>query len=492
MQKRDGLAEKLSREPPIVSGRPPPHDLEAEAAVICAMMLTEGGKPEELAVPTVRGMLEPSDFYSQAHELVVEAIFWLSDRNIDADVLMVKNRLDELGQLRAVDISYLASLLDSTPAIYNVAQHAKIVRDFARLRAAIQVCGHFGAVGYTVKSNESSAYLDELAGAVFKVVQDEATSPIIKLDEAVDGVEQRLNSDEQSVELRGMLTKYSKLDEKYRMRLGDLTIIGARPGMGKTSFALNVATNVAGTDPATLGEDLPSGVAILSLEMPREQVATKMVCSAASVSVYVALNQPAELSQPDRDSLTEAAGMLRPLPIWIDDTPGLTLGHVRAKLQLMSQKAKQAGSVLRLAIIDYLQLMAGDKRMSREQQLSEISRGLKTLAKQMKIHIIALSQLNRSVETQKIPIPSLAHLRESGALEQDADSVLFIYRHDYYVSKGMVEPDEELKGCAMIIVEKQRNGPSGTILLRFAGFSTTFYTLPDRDFDREEFQRGPD
>ena len=360
------------------------------------------------------------------------------------------------------------------------------MRNLRRVRLIIQACHHFAAHGYSVNANEAEGYIDELGAALFKLVQKPEQSPIVKLDEAVADFERRVQSDEQSVALRGLKTGYPDLDRKYRMRIGDFTIAAGRPGMGKTSFALNVAVNVAAMDPAELGEEQAIGIAVMSLEMPREQIAARMVCSAGAVSVYLVLNEPERLSLEAHTSLDTAASMLEPLPIWIDDTPGLSLPALRAKLQLIAQKAKANGTPMRLAVIDYLQLMSGDRRMSREQQLSEISRGLKTIAKQLGIHVLALSQLNRGVETRRPPIPSLADLRESGALEQDADSVILFYRHDYYAKKGVVEERADLRGIAQVIIEKQRNGPTGTVLLRFAGSSTTFYSLQPGELEQQE------
>jgi len=490
-QQVDRLREKLERDPPVIKGRVPPHELDAEAAVISALLLDHSSlAADRLALPKVRTVLEPTDFYSDANRVITEAIYWLADRDMPYDVLTVKNRLDEVELLQRVGgASYLGQLIDATPAVANVVSHANIVRNLRRVRMVAQACHHFGSHSYDVKANEAERFIDELGEHVFKLVQKPEQSPIVKIDEAVEDFERRVQSDEQSVALRGLRTGYTDLDVKYRMRIGDLTIAAGRPGMGKTAYALNLAVNVAAMDPKELCEEAHAGVAIMSLEMPKEQVTARMVCSAGAVSVYLVLNEPHKLDKHAHASLDSAARMISPLPIWIDDTPGLTLPALRAKLQLIAQKAKANGTPLRLAVIDYLQLMAGHSRMSREQQLSEISRGMKTLAKQLGIHILALSQLNRGVETRKPPIPSLADLRESGALEQDADNVLLFYRHDYYAKKKMVEENPMLKDIAQLIIEKQRNGPTGSILLRFAGMSTTFYTLAPsehpQDYDDE-------
>ena len=480
--RRDSLAQKLEREPPALAGRVPPHDLDTEAAVLSALML------DEKRVAEVRALLEPIHCYSDANRMILAAVYWLADRNMSHDVLTVAEHLRQEEQIQRIGgASYLGQLVDATPAVANIAAHAMIVRNLWQVRRAIRACQHFAAAGYDMRANEAEGFCDRLAAEMFEIVQRPAQSPIVKLGEVVGQLERKVTSDDRNVELRGLSTTYADLDRKYRMRLGDVTIVAGRPGMGKTSYALCAALNVAGADPAELGETLPSGVAVMSLEMPREQVAARKVCVAASVSIYRLLNEPDQLTEAELAAVDRGARLVEGLPIWIDDTPALTLAALRAKLQLIAQKAKANGSPLRLVVIDYLQLMKGDNRASREQQISEISRGLKEIAKAMRVHVIALSQLNRAVEQRKPPVPMLSDLRESGSIEQDADAVLMFYRPDYYVKKGLIEERPDMRNMAQVIIEKQRNGPTGTVLLRFNGSSTAFFSLSPHDYpDRHD------
>jgi replicative DNA helicase len=275
---------------------------------------------------------------------------------------------------------------------------------------------------------------------------------------------------------------------------GDLTIVAARPGMGKTSFVLNVAVNVASprqresaTDPNQRWEEPGRGVAVFSLEMPREQIANRMVCSEGRVDVSKV--RTGFLAPSDWSKLTQAASFLGSLPIWIDDSPGLSILELRAKVRRLQAEFDQPEAPGRraqrigLVIIDYLQLMKGrDGAQSREQEISEISRGLKGLAKELKVPVIALSQLNRAVETrsEKSKRPQLSDLRESGAIEQDADNICFIYRDDYY------NQDSAERAIAELIIAKQRNGPTGTAKVRFDREFTRFDNLAEGEYPDDE------
>jgi replicative DNA helicase len=296
--------------------------------------------------------------------------------------------------------------------------------------------------------------------------------------------------------ITGVSTGFSRYDDMTAgLHDGDLTIIAARPGMGKTSFVLNMAANVASPksreaaeDPNERWEEAGTGCAVFSLEMPREQLANRMLCSEARVDV--SKMRTGHLNQQDWSSLTQAASFLSNLPIWIDDSPSLTILDLRAKVRRLQsdfdivdgegRRTRRLGVV----VVDYLQLMKGrDGAPSREQEISEISRGLKALAKELKVAVIALSQLNRAVETrsEKSKRPQISDLRESGAIEQDADNICFIYRDDYYNREASEEPN-----VAELIIAKQRNGPTGTAKVRFDHQYTRFDNLADGEYMDDE------
>jgi replicative DNA helicase len=340
-------------------------------------------------------------------------------------------------------------------------------------------------------------FIDGAEQAVYQLArtpQGTATQPIAQVLKAA--FEQITAAAERGDRITGISTGYEKLDAKTAgLHDGDLSIIAARPGMGKTSFVLNVAVNVAsprtvsspGPDQAGHGverHDPGFGAAVFSLEMPREQLATRMVCSEGRVDVGK-LRQ-GFLQPDDWRRLTEAASYLSTLPLWIDDTPAISLLELRAKVRRIQAEYDRPpsegnpGRRIGLVVIDYLQLMKGrDGVSSREQEISEISRGLKQLAKELKVAVIALSQLNRAVETRttKDKRPQLSDLRESGAIEQDADNIIFIYRDEYYNPETTNH-----KGIAEIIVAKQRNGPTGKVLTRFTSSCTRFDNLAPGDY----------
>ena len=481
------------REPPIVAGRVPPHDLDAEAAVLSAILLKRD------ALDQVAELLKPENFYSEANGKIFEAAVELATKSQPIDTVQIASWLRDRERLAQIGgPAYLAQIVDATPAVAHVQAHAKTVREKWRLRRLIAECQRISAEGYGDVGGVQE-FIDGAEQSVYELARTVETSNAQPLSVVLRAAfEQISKAAERGDRITGISTGYGKLDEKTAgLHDGDLSIIAARPGMGKTSFVLNLAVNVASPRKITMpGPEEPGyggeterqepghGVAVFSLEMPREQLATRMVCSEGRVDVGKL--RGGHLGAEDWRRLTEAASFLSVLPIWLDDTPAIGLLEVRAKVRRMQAEYNRAASEgqperrLGLVVIDYLQLMSGRQGVSsREQEISEISRGLKQLAKELRVPVIALSQLNRAVETRttKDKRPQLSDLRESGAIEQDADMIIFIYRDEYYNPETT-----EQRGIAELIIAKQRNGPTGKVLTRFTSSCTRFDNLDPRDY----------
>ncbi|MGK4002298.1 replicative DNA helicase [Sorangium sp. So ce1036] len=489
MERRGARPQRI--EPPIVAGRVPPHDLDAEAAVLSAILLHRD------ALDRVLEILKAEHFYSEANSRIYEAAQELAAAGTPIDIVSVASWLRDRERLAQVGgAAYLAQLADATPAVAHVAAHARVVYEKWRVRQLIATCQRVAAEGYG-DVGVVQEFIDGAEQAVYQLArtpQGTTTQPLAQVLKAA--FEQITAAAERGDRITGISTGYEKLDAKTAgLHDGDLTIVAARPGMGKTSFVLNLAVNVAsprtvsspGPDEAGHGVERHEpgfGAAVFSLEMPREQLATRMVCSEGRVDVGK-LRQ-GFLQPDDWRRLTEAASFLSTLPIWIDDTPAISLLELRAKVRRIQAEYDRppgdgsSGRRVGLVVIDYLQLMKGrDGVSSREQEISEISRGLKQLAKELKVAVIALSQLNRAVETRttKDKRPQLSDLRESGAIEQDADNIIFIYRDEYYNAETTNQ-----KGIAELIVAKQRNGPTGKVLTRFTSSCTRFDNLAPGDY----------
>ena len=428
--------------PPVIEGRVPPHDLDAEAAVLSAVML------DPSALDKVLEFLKPDHFYSEAHRRIFEACVELRTVGQPVDVVQVgtflKNR-DRIAQIGGM--GYLSEILNAAPAVSNVAAYGRTISEKFRVRQLIATCQRVSAEGY-LDYGEAQAFIDNAEQSIYQLARTPESSSVERL---LDVMKKSFKALTEAMQRGDRITGTASGFERYDrltagLHPGDLTIVAARPGMGKTSFVLNVATNVASpksresaADPTQRWEDQGVGVAVFSLEMPREQIANRMVCSEGKVDVGK-LRQ-GFLSPQDWSRLTQAASYLGSLPIWIDDSSSLSILELRAKvrrLQSEYDRTDDTGKKVRrigLVVVDYLQLMKGrEGAQSREQEISEISRGLKALAKELYLPVIALSQLNRAVETRsdKSKRPQLSDLRESGAIEQDADNIVFIYRDVYY------------------------------------------------------------
>jgi len=483
-----------------VQGRVPPHDLDSEAAVLSAILL------ERDALDKVLEALKPEYFYSEANRRIFEAALELSTRGVPVDIVSVAGTLRDHERLAQVGGSaYLAQLVDSVPSVAHVETYARRVREKWRIRQLIATCQRVSAEGYG-DVGEVQAFVDGAEQAIYEIARTPEATSVQRIEPIIRSVfEQITELARRGERITGVPTGFERLDAKTAgLHEGELTIVAARPGMGKTSFVLNVAVNVAspktvagagtesGLDDLGAGEarEEPGlGVAVFSLEMPRDQLASRMVCAEGRVDV--GKMRQGFLQDKDWNNLTQAASFLYRLPIWIDDTPSLGVLELRAKvrrLQAEYNRPKPDGGIGRrigLVIVDYLQLMSGSEyTSSREQEISEISRGLKRLSKELRVPVIALSQLNRAVETRgtKDKRPQLSDLRESGAIEQDADNIIFIYRDDYY------EADSEERGIAELIVAKQRNGPTGKIKVRFEAAYTRFDNLAPDMYDQASEQ----
>jgi replicative DNA helicase len=469
-------------------GRVPPHDLDAEAAVLSAVLLSEGAFDE------VQEILEPEQFYSEANRRVYEAVVELSRMQVAVDIVSVAGWLRSRERLEQVGgSSYLAQLSDATPAVAHVATHAKTVREKARLRRLIGTCQKYAAGGYG-DCGDVQGYIDETEQAVFDIARVSSGTAVQPLRDAIHRAFEILAAAaKRGGAITGMSTGFVELDKRCAgLHPGDLYIIAGRPGMGKTSFVLNMAVNVARArrvDTEDGEAEAPGyGVAFFSLEMPVEQLASRILASEGRVDVSKI--RSGQIPREDWNKLTEAAAMLGRVPLFLDDTPAISLLDLRARIRRLQAEITRATSdgpkaeKLGVIVIDYLQLMSGRRDAgSREQEISEISRGLKQLAKEMKVAVIALSQLNRSVETRttKDKRPQLSDLRESGAIEQDADTIMFIYRDEYYFEDS---PDH---GIAEVIIAKQRNGPTGKIRVRFESAYTRFDNLAPDDYDFDDY-----
>jgi replicative DNA helicase len=478
-------------------GRVPPHDLDAEAAVLSAVML------DVFALDRVLEFLKPEHFYSEAHRRIFEAAVDLRASGKPVDVVQIGTWLKDRGRIAQIGgMGYLTEVLNAAPAVANVAAYGRTIREKSRIRQLIATCQRVSAEGY-LDYGEAQTFIDSAEQAVYDIARTPETSSVEKLiDVMKKAFKQMQDANARGDRITGMATGFTKYDGLTAgLHQGDLTIVAARPGMGKTSFVLNVAANVAQprgrelvSDPSQKWEEPGNGVVIFSLEMPREQLANRMICSEARVDVSKV--RKGMLSPGDWSKLTQAAAYLGSLPIWIDDSPALSILELRAKVRRLQAEYDRAssglgpggeerpGKKIGLVVVDYLQLMRGHEYVnSREQEISEISRGLKGLAKELHLSVVALSQLNRAVETrtEKHKRPQLSDLRESGAIEQDADNICFIYRDDYYNREASTEPN-----IAELIIAKQRNGPTDTVRVRFDHAYTRFDNLAESEYPEDD------
>ncbi len=431
----------------------PPQQLEAEQSLLGGILLDNAGLPS--AMETLTG----DEFYRDAHRIIFRVIQELFERNEPVDLVTVVSLLSEKNKLEAVGgATYLASLVESVPSATNVPAYAKIVNEKALLRRLIQAANEINSWCYGGGKNVEEI-LDHAESVIFAITENRLRSSYSSIK---DIVKKSIESIERFQEHREMVTgvpsHFTDLDKLTAgFQPSDLIIVAARPSMGKTAFALNIARNAA------LASGVPVG--FFSLEMSREQLAMRLLCSEGRVDSHKI--RTGFLSQQECGKLLSAAGIFMEAPIFIDDTPSISTLELRAKARRM-----KADRGLGLVVVDYLQLMRGrESSERREQEISDISRTLKGLAKELNVPVIALSQLNRKVEERNNKRPLMSDLRESGAIEQDADVIAFIYRDEVY---NPTTPD---KGIAEIIIGKQRNGPTGEVKLAFIDAYTRFENL---------------
>lgn len=447
-----------------MSGRLPPHDDEAERVLLSAVLLD----PEVFW--QVHTLLTAECFYAEAHRLIFAAVVALQARGSAVDHVTVAAWLRSEGKLDAAGgTATLHDLTLVTPAFANAAEHALTVRDRWRQRQLLHTLERRATEAYDERLSVQ-AFADEVEADVFQIASDrgvEATSQLVR-EACAEAAEKLEFAHDNPGALAGLPTGLSDLDGHVSgLHDGDLTYVAGRPGMGKSTLALGFAARVARPDASGTSA---GSVAVFSLEMPRDQVALKLAAAEARVNVSEA--RAGGLDKHTRARLLEALGVVSSWPMLVDDTPAVTLLHIRGACRRYAASERRAGRQLRLVVVDYLQLMKGRKgATNREQEIGEISRGLKELAKELECPVVALSQLNRECEKRPDKRPRASDLRDSGSIEQDADMILLVYRHEVYFD------DENERGKAEVIIGKFRHGPTGTIAVQFHGAQSRFSDL---------------
>ena len=429
----------------------PPHDDEAEQAVIGSMLTDKD------AVVSAIEVLKSDDFYRNDNSIIYDAVMSIYAKGEPIDIITLKDELTSMGKLEAVGgLEYLASLPEKVPTTANASKYVKIVEEKSLLRSLIKTANELIQLGYS-QNEEIETLMDSAEKKIFDIMQRKSQKGYESIkDILVDSFTELQELYNNKQHITGVATGFIDLDNKTAgFHKSDLILIAARPAMGKTAFALNIATN------ASISSNTP--VVVFSLEMSKEQCANRILCAQAMVDSSKV--QKGDISDDEWTKLAMASGELSESSgIFIDDTPGITVAEIRAKCRKLKIE-KNIG----LVVIDYLQLISGSgKTSSREQEIAEISRSLKILAKEIDVPVIALSQLSRAPEARTDHRPMLQDLRESGSIEQDADMVMFIYRDDYY------NPQSEQTNIAEIIIAKNRSGPVGTVELLWMPSYTKF------------------
>ncbi|MBF0264755.1 MAG: replicative DNA helicase [Gammaproteobacteria bacterium] len=441
----------------------PPHSIDAEQSILGGLLLSND------AWDNIVDIIAEHDFYRHDHRLIFQSIKKLIDKSQPCDVITLSDYLKQTNQLdEAGGFSYIGNLAENTPSAANIKAYANIVREHSILRQLIQVGTEITDSAYNNEGRDSKELLEEAEQKVFKIADtdDKAKSGFKDIEELlknnVDRIDELYHSDK---EFTGIPTMFNDLDKMTSgLQPADLVIIAGRPSMGKTTFAMNIAENAA------LGAKC--GVAIFSMEMPAESITLRMISSLGRINQTKV--RSGKLDDDDMARLTATISMLKEINLHIDDTPALSPSEMKARVRRLKREHD-----IGLIIIDYLQLMQIPGRSeNRVNEISEISRGLKAMAKEMNVPVIALSQLNRGLEQRTDKRPVMSDLRESGAIEQDADLIMFIYRDEVY------NPESEKKGTAEIIIGKQRNGPLGTAVLTFIGQYTRFDNFASAEYEQ--------
>jgi len=432
----------------------PPYSIEAEQSVLGGLMIDNGSWDD------VADAITEEDFYRKEHRLIFRAIATLAEQSNPSDAVTLSEWLDKHNELEnAGGLSYLGTLAKNTPTAANIKAYANIVRERSIMRQLVSVGTQIANSAYNPDGRDSAQLLEHAEQKVFEIAEQGAkgrkgyTGMKQLLTKAVDRIDQLFQLDSH---ITGVATGFSDFDEMTAgMQPSDLVIVAGRPSMGKTTFAMNIAENAA------IKHNIP--VAVFSMEMPGESLAMRMMSSLGHIDQHKL--RTGKLNDTDWPRITSAVGILSEAPIFVDDTPALSPLDLRSRARRIKREHG-----LGLIVIDYLQLMqsSGGNKENRATEISEISRSLKALAKELNVPVIALSQLNRSLEQRPNKRPVMSDLRESGAIEQDADVITFIYRDEVY------NEDSPDKGTAEIIIGKQRNGPIGTTRLTFMGQFTRF------------------
>ena len=464
-----------------------PQSIEAEQSVLSALLL------DKKAINSIAGKLKPEDFYRTAHRVIYQAMLDLHARNIPIDMVTLIEELKKMGRLEDVGgVSYITLVANIEPTAANIKHHARIVEEKALQREIIESGTELAALGYECGEGELQRVVDSAQQRLLNLTSRHIGPDYVHIQTIVEPmVDQFGEMLENNETITGLATGFTDLDELIAgLHPSDFIILAARPSMGKTALALNIAENVA-LRGAKTGEP-PKRIIFFSLEMSREQLVQRMICTEANVSkqdLRFRKSSKANTNTDDiaaekelqnkklavMDRIWEASDKLANSNVYIDDTPGLTIQEMRAKVR----RLKAEGGV-DLIVIDYLQLMQApsvrNNGENRQREVSDISRGLKAMARELNVPVLALSQLSRSVETRQVKKPMLSDLRESGSLEQDADIVMFLYREDYYKNK-----DTSPTHLTELIVAKHRNGPTGKVDLFFKNDCTRFISLNDKD-----------
>jgi replicative DNA helicase len=442
----------------------PPHSIEAEQSVLGGLLL-DNESWEKTA-----DFLVEHDFYRRDHQLIFRGIAALFEQSQPVDVITLAEYHDTRGELEQVgELAYLGMLSRNTPSSANIVAYASIVRERSILRQLITVGTTISNTAFNPEGRTSEEMLDLVEGQVFEIAEKGAkrAGGFVQVKEVLSKVVDRIDTlFEQDSAITGLSTGFTDFDEQTSgLQAADLVVVAGRPSMGKTTFAMNLAENAA------IKSKEP--VAVFSMEMPSDALAMRMLSSLGQIDQHRL--RTGKLNDDDWPRLTSAIALLNEAPLFIDDTPALTVTELRARARRLKREHG-----LSMIVIDYIQLMQGSGGGSNENratEVSEISRSLKALAKELEVPVIALSQLNRSLEQRPNKRPIMSDLRESGAIEQDADLIVFIYRDEVY------NEDSPEKGKAEIIIGKQRNGPIGTVALTFQGKYTRFVNFDFNDYD---------
>jgi len=443
----------------------PPHSVEAEQSVLGGLVLDNN------AWERISDQLIERDFYRQDHRLIYRAIYILAERNEPFDVVTLSEFLEKDGSLvQAGGLAYLGELAANTPSVANITAYAKIVRERATLRQLISVSNEIADSAYYPKGREGDEILDDAERKIFQIAEARPKSggPVALnqlLTNTVNTIDMLFNSDSQ---ITGLSTGFDDLDEQTSgLQPSDLIIVAGRPSMGKTTFAMNLVENALMKSDKT--------ILVFSLEMPSESLVMRMISSLGRIEQGRV--RTGKLNDEDWSRLTSTVALLQSRKLYIDDTAGISPTEMRARARRVAREQGDIGMIM----VDYLQLMQlGGSSDNRVNEISEISRSLKALAKEFNCPVVALSQLNRSLEQRPNKRPINSDLRESGAIEQDADVIMFVYRDEVY------HPETEHKGIAEIIIGKQRNGPIGTTRLMFHGRFTRFDNLAPGNYNFDD------